>query len=78
MQRHENFCSFQGSVAYVPQQAWIQNDTVRGNILFGREHAKVKYKEVINACSLGPDLNILAGGDMTEIGEKASNSKKCL
>ena len=70
MQRHENFCSFQGSVAYVPQQAWIQNDTVRGNILFGRDHGKEKYDKVVEGCALGPDLKILEGGDMTEIGEK--------
>ena len=49
---------------------------MRGNILFGRGHGKVKYKEVINACALGPDLNILAGGDMTEIEEKAYDFKK--
>ena len=65
-----NFNSFQGSVAYVPQQAWIQNDTVRGNILFGREHGKEKYDKVVEGCALGPDLKILEGGDMTEIGEK--------
>ena len=66
----KNICSFQGSVAYVPQQAWIQNDTVRGNILFGRDHGKEKYDKVVEGCALGPDLKILEGGDMTEIGEK--------
>ena len=57
-------------MAYVPQQAWIQNDTVKGNILFGREQGRDKYDKVIEACALGPDLKILEGGDMTEIGEK--------
>ena len=61
---------FQGSVAYVPQQAWIQNATVRSNILFGKEVDQNKYNQVIEACALGPDLEILQGGDMTEIGEK--------
>lgn len=64
------FCFSQGSIAYVPQQAWIQNATLRDNILFGKEYDADKYKKVINACALGPDLEILPGGDMTEIGEK--------
>ena len=62
-------------MAYVPQQAWIQNDTVRGNILFGREQERERYRKIISACSLGPDFNTLAGGDLTEIGEKVSDNK---
>ena len=31
-----------------------------------------KYKEVIEACALEPDLKILSDGDMTEIGEKVN------
>ena len=62
-------------MAYVSQQAWIQNDTVKGNILFGREQGKEKYDKVIEACALGPDLKILEGGDMTEIGEKVKANK---
>ena len=61
---------FKGTVAFVPQQAWIQNDTLRGNIMFGMEVDHGKYKKVIDACALQPDLDILQGGDMTEIGEK--------
>lgn len=61
---------FQGSVAYVPQQAWIQNATVRNNIVFGKQLDQNKYNQVIEACALGPDLDILQAGDLTEIGEK--------
>ena len=57
-------------MAYVPQQAWIQNATVRDNILFGKEVDQSKYNQVLEACALGPDLEILQGGDLTEIGEK--------
>ena len=57
-------------MAYVPQQAWIQNATVRSNILFGKDVDQNKYNQVIEACALGPDLEILQGGDLTEIGEK--------
>lgn len=60
----------QGSVAYVPQQAWIQNATLRDNILFGEPYNEQKYCCVLEACALTPDLEVLPGGDMTEIGEK--------
>lgn len=63
-------CRPQGSVAYVPQQAWIQNETLRSNILFGADMDERKYQSVLDACALKPDLEILAAGDLTEIGEK--------
>uniref|UniRef100_A0A8C5H1L3 ABC-type glutathione-S-conjugate transporter n=1 Tax=Gouania willdenowi TaxID=441366 RepID=A0A8C5H1L3_GOUWI len=62
-----------GSVAYVPQQAWIQNATVQDNIVFGREKLKTWYHRVLEACALLPDLDILPAGDATEIGEKGLN-----
>lgn len=62
--------SCQGSVAYVPQQAWIQNATVQDNITFGHEKLKTWYHRVLEACALLPDLDILPAGDATEIGEK--------
>lgn len=57
-------------MAYVPQQAWIQNATLRDNILFGEPYNEQKYCCVLEACALTPDLEVLPGGDMTEIGEK--------
>uniref|UniRef100_A0A3Q0SKS5 ABC-type glutathione-S-conjugate transporter n=1 Tax=Amphilophus citrinellus TaxID=61819 RepID=A0A3Q0SKS5_AMPCI len=62
-----------GSVAYVPQQAWIQNATVQDNIIFGRDKLKTWYHRVLEACALLPDLDILPAGDATEIGEKGLN-----
>ncbi|GFR29928.1 multidrug resistance-associated protein 1 [Trichonephila clavata] len=62
-----------GSVAYVPQQAWIQNATLRKNVLFTKSFDDKKYKTVLEACALAQDLEILPGGDMTEIGEKGIN-----
>ena len=59
-------------MAYVPQQAWIQNATVQDNILFGKPQSTVLYNCVIESCALGPDLDVLPGGDLTEIGEKVS------
>ncbi|CAB4008746.1 multidrug resistance-associated 1-like, partial [Paramuricea clavata] len=62
-----------GSTAYVPQQAWIQNDTVRENILFGKCYDPKRYHKVIDSCALTPDLEVLAGGDKTQIGERGVN-----
>uniref|UniRef100_A0A8B9LYP1 ABC-type glutathione-S-conjugate transporter n=1 Tax=Astyanax mexicanus TaxID=7994 RepID=A0A8B9LYP1_ASTMX len=62
-----------GSVAYVPQQAWIQNATLRENIVFGQEKKESWYQTVLEACALVRDLNILPARDATEIGEKGLN-----
>lgn len=56
--------------AFCPQYAWIQNATVRDNILFGKDMDRNWYKRVIEACALQPDLDMLPQGDATEIGER--------
>ena len=61
------------NIAYVPQQAWMQNATLKENILFGNEGGSRSYEEVVAACALEPDLKVLPGGDKTEIGEKGIN-----
>ncbi len=63
------FC-YQGSVAYVAQEAWIQNATLRQNIIFGNEFKTMKYNSIIQCCALGADLKNLPSGDKTEIGEQ--------
>ncbi|XP_061564507.1 ATP-binding cassette sub-family C member 3 isoform X2 [Cololabis saira] len=73
MEKLEGDISVRGSVAYVPQQAWIQNATLRDNILFGKTYNEQKYRCVLEACALTPDLEVLPGGDLTEIGEKGIN-----
>ncbi|OQV19026.1 Multidrug resistance-associated protein 1 [Hypsibius exemplaris] len=62
-----------GSVAYCSQTAWIQNLTVKDNILFGHPLDDRRYRAVIDACALRPDLEILPAGDETEIGERGIN-----
>ncbi|XP_068898236.1 multidrug resistance-associated protein 1 isoform X1 [Tenebrio molitor] len=62
-----------GSIAYVAQQAWIQNASLRDNILFGKSFDKVLYDKVIESCALKPDFEMLPAGDQTEIGEKGIN-----
>eukprot|EP01036_Dinobryon_divergens_P043051 gene43051-57264_t len=61
------------SVAYVSQSPWIQNATIRDNILFGSAYDAERYEEVVRVCALHPDLVKLPAGDMTEIGEKGIN-----
>ncbi|KAG0250133.1 hypothetical protein DFQ27_009556, partial [Actinomortierella ambigua] len=60
-------------IAYVPQQAWIMNATVRANILFGQPYDAERYEAVVSACCLEPDLATLPAGDATEIGERGIN-----
>ena len=60
------------SIGYVPQQPWIQNRTLRSNVLFDSVLNESRYTAVINACSMGEDLKLLPAGDFTEIGEKVT------
>ncbi|XP_066550054.1 ATP-binding cassette sub-family C member 2 isoform X2 [Amia ocellicauda] len=73
MHSTKGYINIKGSVAYVPQQAWIQNATLRENILFGSELQEERYQAVLEACALLPDLELLPGGEQTEIGEKGIN-----
>ncbi|AWP18241.1 putative multidrug resistance-associated protein 1-like [Scophthalmus maximus] len=73
MDKLEGTVAIKGLVAYVPQQAWIQNATLRDNIVFGQEWREAWYQGVVEACALQPDLEMLPAGDETEIGEKGVN-----
>ncbi|KAJ1954351.1 hypothetical protein GGI12_005806, partial [Dipsacomyces acuminosporus] len=67
-------CGKQGmelsDIAYVSQEAWLRNATIRDNILFGEPYVQPRYEQVLRMCALKPDLRILAAGDQTEIGER--------
>ena len=65
--------SANGKIAYVAQSAWIVNDTLRNNILFGRVWDEARYERVLEACELRADVEVLPGGDLTEIGERGIN-----
>jgi ATP-binding cassette subfamily C (CFTR/MRP) protein 1 len=62
-----------GRVAYVAQQAWIQNLTVKDNILFGKSVDDGLYEKVVERCCLNSDIQQLPAGDSTEIGENGIN-----
>uniref|UniRef100_A0A8C6Q4Z2 ATP-binding cassette, sub-family C (CFTR/MRP), member 9 n=1 Tax=Nothobranchius furzeri TaxID=105023 RepID=A0A8C6Q4Z2_NOTFU len=67
------FCKNRNSVAYAAQKSWLLNATVEENITFGSPFNKQRYKAVIDACSLQPDIDLLPFGDQTEIGERGIN-----
>lgn len=73
MERIEGTAQRKGLVAYVSQQAWIQNSTLQENILFGSVLNRSSYERVLDACALLPDLEQLPFGDQTEIGERGVN-----
>ena len=62
-----------GRVGYSAQIPWIQNDTIRNNILFFNEYDQEKYENILNKCQLKYDLDNFEGKDLTEIGEKGVN-----
>jgi ABC-type multidrug transport system fused ATPase/permease subunit len=57
-------------LAYASQESWVQNETIRDNILFGAEYDAERYKQVIYQCGLKRDLSLFDAGDKTEVGEK--------
>ncbi|KAL2913381.1 hypothetical protein HK105_207126 [Polyrhizophydium stewartii] len=73
MRRTAGSLTFHGTVGFCQQQAWIQNASVKDNILFGQPLDAAKYARVVRACALESDLAILPAGDATEIGERGIN-----
>jgi len=59
--------------SYCTQSPWVINDTLRGNILFGRTYDETRYQEILTVCALQDDIDILPAGDQTEIGERGIN-----
>jgi len=62
-----------GSMCLMEQTPWVSNATIRENILFGEPLDESKYNKTIESCQLARDLDILTGGDLTQIGEKGIN-----
>ncbi|KAJ4001710.1 P-loop containing nucleoside triphosphate hydrolase protein [Lentinula boryana] len=63
----------EGGVSYAAQESWIQNDTIRNNVLFGSDFDEERYNDVLYQCGLLRDLSLFDAGDMTEVGEKGIN-----
>uniref|UniRef100_A0A803T3A8 ATP-binding cassette sub-family C member 6 n=1 Tax=Anolis carolinensis TaxID=28377 RepID=A0A803T3A8_ANOCA len=62
-----------GTVAFVPQESWIQNASVEENITFGQKLDRNWFDRVVDACALQPDLDSFPHGSQAEIGEKGVN-----
>ncbi|KAL6230041.1 hypothetical protein BDW75DRAFT_80329 [Aspergillus navahoensis] len=62
-----------GMSAYVSQDPWIENATIRDSILFGLPFNPARYEEVLYSCALLPDLTVLPDGDRTDIGANGIN-----
>ncbi|TFK76776.1 hypothetical protein BDN72DRAFT_873327 [Pluteus cervinus] len=60
----------EGGVAYAAQESWVQNETIRDNIVFGSSFEETRYQKVIHQCALERDLELFHAGDQTEVGEK--------
>ena len=68
--------------AFCPQSSWIQNTSIRENVVLGRRDTTASdqseeqisssrwYNDVLDACALRPDLDMFPNGDLTEVGER--------
>lgn len=65
--------AMRGSCSYVGQKPFIQNATLKDNILFGSPMDEERYQQTLSMCALLPDLDVLPAGDATEIGERGIN-----
>ncbi|XP_057563438.1 ATP-binding cassette sub-family C member 4-like [Hippopotamus amphibius kiboko] len=68
----QGLVSVHGRIAYVSQQPWVFSGTVRSNILFGKKYEEDRYEEVIKACALEEDFQVLKDGDLTVIGDRGN------
>ena len=59
-----------GRIAYVAQQPWVMNASVKENIVFGHRWDPHFYNQTVNACALADDFRQLPDGDQTEVGER--------
>lgn len=61
------------AIAFVAQTCFIENATIKENILFGLPYDSGRYRNVVAACALQKDLEMLEDGDKTDIGANGIN-----
>ncbi|KAL2256198.1 hypothetical protein VTK26DRAFT_2045 [Humicola hyalothermophila] len=61
------------AIAYVAQIPWIENATIKDNIVFGLPFDEERYTKTIEVCALKKDLEMLTDGENTEIGANGIN-----
>ena len=57
------------SIGYCSQLPWLQSMSIRDNILFSAPYDAERYRQVLHACALLPDLASFKHGDLSNIGE---------
>ena len=62
-----------GNIGFVSQKPWIQNATLKDNVLFQKEFNEFKYQQCLKYACLEQDINVFQYGDKTMIGEKGIN-----
>lgn len=56
------------AICFISQTPWIENATIKNNVLFGLPFDPVRYQKVLEACALAQDLSLFEDGDETEVG----------
>jgi len=56
-------------VGYCSQTSWLQSMSIRDNILFSSPYNEGRYRQVLDACALIPDMANFKHGDLSMIGE---------
>ncbi|XP_067135109.1 ATP-binding cassette sub-family C member 4-like [Centruroides vittatus] len=62
--------SMKGKISYASQEAWVFNETIRKNILFGEEYEEEKYRKILHITALEKDISLFPKGDLTIVGER--------
>ncbi|KAI0170239.1 ABC transporter [Pestalotiopsis sp. NC0098] len=60
-------------IAYCTQQPWLENTSIRNNIIGASHYDAQWYKTVQSACALDADFRTLERGDKTTVGSKGLN-----
>lgn len=60
-------------IGYISQIPWIQNDTIRNNILFGKNYEYKFYQKILDDCDLRKDLETFSDYDLTMISDRGAS-----
>ena len=74
---HVELVKDNGNVAFCSQSPWIENATIRENILFGYPYDEARYRAVVRATALETDFDLFDQGDATDVGERVESSLFC-